>query len=216
MVKFKINEYGEASWTEAVNLGVMGEFTTITIDLDCCDITGAGEDIPEEERFLKISKYYSDRFKELEADVKYINEQFLMWIIRHLCDIEYPFWEFGTGYEGGEKYPEYIIEEEIKKFEDENGQVIHDLYSASPIYKKIQEYNVYENKDNLKSFEIAAKYLPMLDFKKLVETIEADSLHTYEDQINFQVSSEVCGGMLLCATYGTIYGNNELEVTHNC
>lgn len=61
-----------------------------------------------------------------------------------------------------------------------------------------------------------AKYLPVLNFKKLVDTIRADSIDTYEDNISFQVSSEVCGGMLLCATYGTIYANNELEVTHNC
>lgn len=45
----------------------------------------------EEEKISKISKYYGDRFKELEVDVKYINEQFLMWIVTHLCDIEYPF-----------------------------------------------------------------------------------------------------------------------------
>ncbi|GAB1532570.1 hypothetical protein YSY22_39930 [Brevibacillus formosus] len=61
-----------------------------------------------------------------------------------------------------------------------------------------------------------AKYLPVFHFKKLVDTIRADSIDTYEDNVNFQVSSEVCGGMLLCATYGTIYANNKLEVTHNC
>lgn len=172
--------------------------------------------MPEEEKFSKILKYYGDRFKELEADVKYINEQFLMWIITHLCDIEYAFWEFGFRDKGSKKYPDYIIEEEMKKYEDENGQVIHDLQNPSPVYKKVQEYNAYTNKDNLISYEIATKYFPMLDFKKLVATIEADSIDTYEDEIHFQVRSKACGGMLLCATYGTIYENNKLEVTHNC
>lgn len=104
----------------------------------------------------------------------------------------------------------------MKKFEDENGQVIHDFNNPSPVYKKIQEYKVNINKDNLTSYKIVAKYLPVLGFKKLVATIEADSLDTYEEKIHFQVSSEVCGGLLLCATYGTIYENNKLEVTHNC
>ncbi|NQF16682.1 hypothetical protein HPY31_22670 [Brevibacillus sp. HB1.3] len=122
-------------------------------------------------------------------------------MITHLCDIE---------------YPDYIVKEEIKKFEDDNEQVNHDPYSPSPIYKDIQAYNPYTNKDHLSSYDMIAKYLPVLHFKKLVDTIRADSIDTYEDNINFQVSSEVCGGMLLCATYGTIYANNELEVTHNC
>ena len=89
----------------------------------------------------------------------------------------------------------------------------HDPYSQSPIYREIQKYNVYNNEDNLLSYEIITKYLPVLDFQKLVDTIRPNSIDTFEDNINFQVSSEVCGGMLLCATYGTIYANNELEVT---
>ncbi|GCD12538.1 hypothetical protein [Clostridium tagluense] len=194
----------------------MGKFDTISIDLYGCEIAGVQEDTSQDEKFSKISKYYGDRFKELEADVNYINEQFLMWIITYLCDIEYPFWEFGFSDKGSKKYPDYIVEEKMKKFEDENGQVIHDLQSQSPVYKKIQEYNVYTNKDNLTSYEIVAQYLPILDLKKLVDTIEAGSIDTYEDEIHFQVGSEVCGGLLLCATYGTIYENNKLEVTHNC
>ncbi len=92
----------------------------------------------------------------------------------------------------------------------------HDPYSSNPIYKEIYEYNAYTNKDQLSSYEIIKKYLPVLNFKKLVDTIRPDCLDTYEDHINFQVSSDVCGDMLLCATYGTIYANNELEATHNC
>ncbi|MCY6371753.1 hypothetical protein [Clostridium ganghwense] len=213
----KISKDGEeVYWDKIVDLGVMGKFDSISIDLYGCEIAGVQDDMSEEQKFLRISKYYGDRFKELEADVNYINEQFLMWIITHLCDIEYPFWEFGFRDKGSKKYPDYIVEEEMKKFEDENGHVMHDLQNPSLVYKKIQEYNVYTNKDNLTSYEIVAKYLQMLDFKKLIDTIEADSLDTYEDEIHFQVSSKVCGGMLLCATYGTIYENNKLEVTHNC
>lgn len=216
-MKIKIDENGEALWTESINLGVMGIYNEIVIDLDGCEIAGVeDDDMPEEEKLLKASKYYGDRFKKLEADVKYINEQFLMWIITHLCDIEYPFWEFGRSYEGKKKYPDYIIEEEMKKFENENGQVIHNPYSSSPVYEKLSEYNPYENKDNLTSYEIVEGYLPVLDFKKLIATIEAQSLDTFEEEIHFQLSSEVCGGMLLCATYGTIYENNKLEGTHNC
>lgn len=213
----KISKDGEeAYWDKAIDLGVMGKFDSIYIDLYGCEVARVTGDMAEEEKILKISKYYGDRFKELEADVNYINEQFLMWIVEHLCDIEYAFWEFGIEHEGIEKYPDYIVEEEMKKFEDENGQVIHDLQNPSPVYKKIQEYNVYKNKDNLTSYEIVAKYLPMLNFKKLIDTIEPNSLDTYEDEIHFQISSKVCGGFLLCATYGTIYENNKLEVTHNC
>lgn len=213
----KISKDGEeVYWDKVVNLGVMGRFDSICIDLYGCEIAEVQDDMSEEEKFSRISKYYGDRFKELEADVKYINEQFLMWIITHLCDIEYPFWEFGFKDKGSKKYPDYIFEEEMKKFEDENVQVMHNLENPSLLYKKIQKYNVYTNKDNLTSYEIVAKYLPMLDFKKLLDTIEDDSLDTYEDEIHFQVSSKVCGGMLLCATYGTIYENNKLEVTHNC
>ncbi|GCD10055.1 hypothetical protein [Clostridium tagluense] len=213
----KISKDGEeVYWDKIVDLGVMGKFDIISIDLYGCEIAGVQDDMSEEEKFSRISKYYGDRFKELEADVNYINEQFLMWIITHLCDIEYPFWEFGFRNKGSKKYPDYIVEEEMKKFEDENGQVIHDLQNPSLVYKKIQEYNVYTNKDNLTSYEIVAKYLPMLDFKELINTIEAGSIDASEDEIHFQVGSEVCGGLLLCATYGTIYEDNKLEVTHNC
>lgn len=215
MLKFS-EDKEEVYWDKTVDLGIMGKFEEISIDLYGCDIAGVTEDMNEEEKLSKISKYYGERFKELEADVKYINEQFLIWIINNLCDTEYPFWEFGFRDKSNKKYPEYIIEEEMKKFEDENGQVIHDFNNPSLVYKKIQEYKVNINKDNLTSYEIVAKYLPVLDFKKLVATIEADSLDTYEEKIHFQVSSEVCGGLLLCATYGTIYENNKLEVTHNC
>ncbi|AKN31055.1 hypothetical protein Ccar_09420 [Clostridium carboxidivorans P7] len=215
MLKISEDEQ-EVFWDKIVDLGVMGKFKDISIDLYGCDTAGVTENMVEEEKLSKISKYYGERFKELEADVKYINEQFLMWIITHLCDIEYPFWEFGFRDKSNKKYPDYIVEEEMKKFEDENGKVIHDLNNPSPVYKKIQEYNAYTNKDNLTSYEIVDKYLPMLDFKKLVATIEADSLDTYEEKIHFQVSSEVCGGLLFCATYGTIHENNKLEVTHNC
>ncbi|NMM62439.1 hypothetical protein HBE96_06995 [Clostridium sp. P21] len=215
MLKISEDEQ-EVFWDKIVDLGVMGKFKDISIDLYGCDTAGVTEDMAEEEKLSRISKYYGERFKELEADAKYINEQFLMWIITHLCDIEYPFWEFGFRDKSNKKYPDYIVEEEMKKFEDENGKVIHDLNNPSPVYKKIQEYNAYTNKDNLTSYEIVEKYLPVLDFKKLIATIEADSLDTYEEKIHFQVSSEVCGGMLLCATYGTIHENNKLEVTHNC
>ena len=212
----KIDRDGEAYWSETVDLGVLGKFNSIFINLDGCDITGATDDMSQEEKIDKVTKYYGNRYKELEVNAGFINEQFLMWIITHLCDIEYPFWEFCDEDEDSEEYPDYIVKEEIKQFEDENGQWKHDPHSLRPTYKEIQVYNAYNNEDNLSSYEIIAKYLPVLDFKKLVDTIRADSIDTYEDNINFQVSSEVCGGMLLCATYGTIYANNELEVTHNC
>ncbi|MEI7028060.1 hypothetical protein [Paenibacillus sp. y28] len=170
----------------------------------------------QEEKLEQAAAYYSARFKELEANVELINEQFLMWIITHLCEIEYPFWEFGDEDEGREGYPDYIVAEEMKKFEDENGQFKHDPYRSSPIYKQLCEYDPYTNKDQLSSYEIVARYLPVLDFKKLIGTIKADSLDTYEEDVHFQVSSEVCGGMLLCATYGTIDDKHEVEVTHNC
>ncbi|OCA98721.1 hypothetical protein [Clostridium beijerinckii] len=215
MLKFSEDREG-VYWDKPIELGLMRKFNNVFIDLYACDAAGITEDMAKEEKLSRISKYYGDRFKELEADVKYINEQFLMWIVTHLCDIEYPFGEFGSIDKSSTKYPDYIVEEEMKKFEDESGQVIHDYNAPSPVYKKIQEYNMYDNKDNLTSYEIIAKYLPVLDFEKLVATIEPDSLDTYEEEIHFQVSSKVCGGMLLCATYGTIHENNKLEVTHNC
>ncbi|WP_189027923.1 hypothetical protein [Paenibacillus albidus] len=211
-----IDTDGEAYWSGTVDLGVMGEFNTIIINLDTCDIAGVSDDMSQEEKLDRATQYYGERFKTLEADVDVINEQFLIWMITHLCDIEYPFWQFSDEDPGGGDYPDYIVKEEMGKFEDENGHFIHDPYGPSPIYKDIQEYNPYTNKDNLSSYEIVAKYLPVLNFNKLIDTITADSIDTYEDNIHFQVSSEVCGGMLLCATYGTIDANNELEVTHNC
>ena len=166
----------------------------------------------QEEKVEKATKYYGNRFKELETNVGFINEQFLMWVITHLCDIEYPFWEFGDEDERSEDYPDYIVKEEIK-----NSKMKMDNCNMIRIVKvrfiEIQKYNVYNNEDNLLSYEIITKYLPVLDFQKLVDTIRPNSIDTFEDNINFQVSSEVCGGMLLCATYGTIYANNELEVT---
>lgn len=210
-----IDNDGEGYWSKTVDLGILGKFNSIFIDLDGCDITGATDNMNQEEKVEKATKYYGNRFKELGTNVGFINEQFLMWVITHLCDIEYPFWEFGDEDESSEDYPDYIVKEEIKKFEDENGQLQHDRI-VQVRFIEIQKYNAFNNKDNLLSYEIITKYLPVLDFKKFVDTIRPNSIDTFEDNINFQVSSEVCGGMLLCATYGTIYANNELEVKHNC
>lgn len=216
MNKIKMGTDSEATWIETINLGVLGNFNTIIINLDGCEVAGVRDDMATEEKLEKATLYYVDRFKKLEADAEVISEQFLMWIITHLCDIGYPFWEFGEEEKHTNKYPDYIVVEEMQKFEDEHGQFIHDPNSSSPIYQQLYEYDAYSNRDQLSSFEIVEKYLPMLDFRKLVNTIHADSLDTFEEYIHFQVSSEVCGGMLLCATYGTIYPNHELEVTNNC
>lgn len=49
----------------------------------------------QDERLEKATIYYGNRFKELEEHADFISEQFRMWIITHLCDIEYPLWENG-------------------------------------------------------------------------------------------------------------------------
>lgn len=36
-----------------------------------------------------------------------------MWLVIHLCDIEYPFWESGDEAVGNEKYPDYIVKDKI-------------------------------------------------------------------------------------------------------
>lgn len=214
--KIEIDDEGEAVYKGVVDLGIMGKYDKIIIDLDGYEGTGATEEMPEEERIKKMSIYYERRFKELELDVENINEQFLMWLIDHLCSIEYPFWKNSRNYKGTNKYPDYIREDEIKKYENEQGQVIHDLYSSSLIYKNINKYDLYNNPQGLTSYEIIDKYMPVLDLKKLAATIKADSIDTFEDQINFQLSSEVCDGLLMCATYGYIDEDNKLTVTNNC
>ena len=109
-----IDKDGEGYWSKTVDLGILGKFNSIFIDLDGCDITGATDNMTQEEKVEKATKYYGNRFKELETNVGVINEQFLMWVITHLCDIEYPFWEFGDEDESSEDYPDYIVKEEIK------------------------------------------------------------------------------------------------------
>ncbi|MGK5511722.1 hypothetical protein ACSNN6_26545, partial [Brevibacillus formosus] len=91
----KIDRYGEAYWSLTVDLGILGKFNRIFINLDGCDITGATDDMSQDERLEKATIYYGNRFKELEEHADFISEQFRMWIITHLCDIEYPFWENG-------------------------------------------------------------------------------------------------------------------------
>ena len=123
---------GEAYWSKPVDLGFMGKFDEIIIDLDRCEAAGVIEGMSQRDILDKATAYYEDRFKNLEADAGKIGEQ------------------------------------------------------------------------------------PVLNFEKLIATIHPDLLNTSDEYISFQVSSEVCGGMLLCATYGIIYENNELEVTNNC
>ncbi|WP_239618196.1 hypothetical protein [Cohnella mopanensis] len=212
----KIASDGEAYWSESIDLGAMGKFDTVIIDLDGCEAAGASDDMSRAGMLEKAAVYYGARFKDLETNADRISEQFLMWIITHLCDIEYPFWQFDDNTVDIGEYPDYIVKEEIIKFEDESGRLNRDPHLSSPIYKQLREYDPYTNRDKLTSYEIVDKYLPVLDFKKLIVTINPDSLDTFEENVHFQVSSEVCGGMLLCATYGTIYDDNKLEVTNNC
>jgi len=63
------------------------------IDLDCCEIAEVEDGMELNEKLERASKYYEARFKEIEENIKYINEQFLMWLVNNLCYIEYPFWE---------------------------------------------------------------------------------------------------------------------------
>lgn len=211
-----IADDGEAYWSRPVDLGVMGKFDEVVIDLDSCDAAGVTEGMSQEDILDKATAYYETRFNNLEANADKIGEQFLMWIITHLCDIGYPFWQFDDITFNNGEYPDYINKEAIKRFEDESGALKTGPNGSSPIYEQLYAYDPYTNLDQLTSFEIVAQYLPVLNFEKLIATIHPDMLDTFDEYIHFQVSSEVCGGMLLCATYGTIYENNELEVTNNC
>lgn len=215
-MSIRIEDNGEAYWVGTVDLGAMGKFDEILIDLEGCEAAGASEEMSQEEILDRASAYYKARFKNLEENAGEISEQFLMWIITHLCDIAYPFWQFDDVTANNGEYPDYIHKDEIKKFEDISGTLISGPNGSSPIYEQLYAYDPYTNAEQLTSYEIVARYLPVLDFEKLVATIHPDLLDTFEENVRFQVSSEVCGGMLLCATYGTIDHNNELEVTHNC
>lgn len=73
MLKISEDEQ-EVFWDKIVDLGVMGKLRDISIDLHGCDTAGVTEDMAEEEKLSKISKYYGERFKELEADVKYVED----------------------------------------------------------------------------------------------------------------------------------------------
>lgn len=211
IIKYDEDDYG---WQGSVDLGILGVFSDdmIHIDIDCCDIAGVEDNMSEEEKLIRVSDYYARRFEQLTDAKDALSEQFMMWMVTHLSDIEYPFWEKDEA----NQYPSYIKIEEIRKYEDANGDVLHDPYQPSPIYSAIAEYNVYENPEHLKSYEIAEKFLPVLNFLQMVKTIEAGALDTYEECVHFEVGSEICGGMLFCATYGKIDGNNILEVTNNC
>lgn len=204
----------EYSWIGEVDLGVLGRFKDgmITVDLDGCEVVGLDEDSPEDERIEKLSSYYEERFDQLAAAKDSLSEQFMMWMIEYLCDLEYPFWKKGSD----QSYPSYIRVNEMDKYKDSKGNIAEDADLKSLIYSDILEYDVYNNADGLKSHEIAEKYLPVLDFMQMVSTIQPEYLSTCEEEISFQVGSRICNGLLFCGTYGTIDTSNELVVTHNC
>lgn len=64
-----IDNDGEGYWSKTVDLGILGKFNSIFIDLDGCDITGATDNMTQEEKVEKATKYYGNRFKELETNV---------------------------------------------------------------------------------------------------------------------------------------------------
>lgn len=81
----RIDRDGEAYWSETVDLGVLGKFDTILINLDGCDIAGATDDMAQEEKLEKATKYYGNRFNELEVneDLSMSNSDV---VITHYCE----------------------------------------------------------------------------------------------------------------------------------
>ncbi|OKA26456.1 hypothetical protein BJR05_18640 [Bacillus cereus] len=68
-----IDNDGEGYWSKTVDLGILGKFNSIFIDLDGCDITGAMDNMNQ--KVEKATKYYGNRFKELETNVGFITFQ---------------------------------------------------------------------------------------------------------------------------------------------
>lgn len=202
----------EYIWDGAVDLGILGvyEKDMITIDLNSYDVVGLKENASEKEKINKLSSYYNERFNQLSEKKELISEQFMFWMIEYLCSIQYPFWH--EKIDGS--YPDYINELEIQIFEDDNGTMSDN--KVNDIYSKIIGYDIVSNPDSLQSHDIVRKYLPILDIRKMAETIRPEYLDTYKEEVNFQVSSDICDGLLFCETYGTIDVQNRLEVSHNC
>jgi len=224
-------------WRGTVDLGELGFYSEdmITIDSDMCGVAGVVNNDSEEEKILKMSIYYDNRFQDISKDKYSLGEQFKMWIITYLCEIQYPFWEdfryedemeyflWKTGSiekpswnkSSNTEYPSYVNSNEIRKYEGKNGS-IPCIFEPCPVYESLLKYDVYKNEEGLKSYEIVNKYLPALKLDKMIQTIKPEKLSACGEMINFQVSSDICGGMLFSATYGTIDIHNKLEVSHNC
>ncbi len=49
-----IDNDGEGYWSKTVDLGILGKFNSIFIDLDGCDITGAMDNMNQEEKVEKL------------------------------------------------------------------------------------------------------------------------------------------------------------------
>lgn len=205
----------EGKYIGNIDLGVMGNFTDITVELDDYDMDDF-DDEDEENPLVEALEFYEDRFAKLEKDKENIGEQFLMWFITNLCDCKFPFWQEDINENITSEYPSYINIDEMKKFHNEDGVYIHDINCSSEIYKEISEYDVDENKDNLTSHEIVEKYLKVLNLDEFIKIIEPDYISASGEEINFQLSSKACGGFLLCSTYGEIDEDNVLTVTDNC
>lgn len=122
---------------------------------------------------------------------------------------EYPFWENEDG-----ELESFIIENKMPEDTD-------DIFSDEAYDKMnalIDEYYEKPNNGSVKKSDaemVITQCFPMVDIKKLIDTIEPEYIVFGGSVISFQCSSKVCDGSIICGAYAQIEMDNSFYDWHN-
>lgn len=156
-------------------------------------------DQTEDEKARLLTTFYRRKQDEVFANRRVIEDHFWTWFMDYTKACGYPF--YGASPDG--PVEPYILPELMPpgRFADND-----DLWDA------IMETWT----EGLGGLEGMRRNLPMVDTGDLLSTVYPQGLVLEGDVMRFQLSSDVCSGMLLCATYAEIHQDYSFHDWHNC
>lgn len=218
------NEPLEILWSEednrynvvkgAVNLGYMGGYRNVQMDVDFDDYdykrlfsnetektNGISlgnylkEGMDHDEIAKGLTDFFNARLQEMSEHVVQFNQAFLAYLLEDMCDCGYAFWEECKSYTVWDKMPSCDPED--------MEEAIYTNDICNEIYKLFDRY--YEKPMNgepdnaLVSEQFFKEKLPMFNYEKMLKVVHSDHMSLAPSKISVQCSGEGEAVNIVCS-----------------
>lgn len=167
------------------------------------------EHMSHEEYAKGLTDFFNARVQEITEHIVQINQAFLAYLMLDMCNCEYPFWEDCPSLVIPEKMPETEnIGSEVytrEVFEKVNG--LYDRYYEMAMNGAVDDTPWAE--------EFIEKYLPMFDYRKMLDAVYAEYMSLEPFSITFQCSGKGEALRLVCGAYAEILNDISFFDWHN-